>query len=228
MKRMLPKGNAGSAGARHAAVLGLVVAIHATALSMAWGSITYRWAKNLEIEASHFKAFHHHDWSSPASRSAAHILIVDKTSGNTVQRVISPALMHLDFTDDERFLVGLSTLTYENSGQLIVIRLEDGVAGSRQIRCDAEDLPEAIFGCHIGFKGWIYWYDEAHPAAKVVEYGGRYLAVRVKPVKPLPCGIRKDHWTPEQWAEFRCDDPPEFIEIPLELEVAGNHAAPHE
>lgn len=181
--------------------------------STADANVLYQGSADLSASGGTIRAVHHHDWSTPATRKASVLRILDAASGREITSVSSPALTYLWVSPDGAYVVGLSTETHENPYQVLVLRMRDMAIARKAIWCTEAAALGDMYGCSTSAEGQVFWFNTKQPIIAIVD-GATSVVVRVKPAQHLMCEYaRALGLTPDQQAQYRCDNPPAFIEV---------------
>lgn len=119
----------------------------------------YNRVVDLQVESENLIVIHHHDWSDKTWRARygmmsshqdpfrsdntwAYILCIDRNTGDTLFRRPSPALTALRISEDEQYIVGISSIMLDNPFQMMVVSRSGRLVLKRHIAPEEARLTE--------------------------------------------------------------------------------------
>jgi hypothetical protein len=162
---------------RYGTALALLLAggpVHAD--GFAYGDVV-----DLRAEGATLIAEHHHDWV----KLSAFLRLLDRASGRELLRRESPALSTVWLTPDERYVVGLSQVKYDNPYQLFILGRDGRFVHQEAIHCSDPRL--AGLPCGESVSNFVFWYDKADPALDLQEEKGQPSALSFNTARDTYC-----------------------------------------
>lgn len=117
---------------------------------------------SFEVETENLRIIHYHNWSDSTRESRfkmistdqnpftpennyAYVMAIDKKSNDTLFKSPSPALTHIEVSDDEQYIISITNIMLWNPFQLVAYNLKGDVVYKRHITSIEAKLDSADF-----------------------------------------------------------------------------------
>ena len=124
--------------------------------------IGYNGIVDIETESENYIVKHHHDWSLSTSDSRylmmstdqnpfrpendfAYVICIEKSSGDTIFKLPSPALTTIYISDNEKYIAGISNIMLSNPYQMAICTIEGKLLFARHIASEEAKLTKEQF-----------------------------------------------------------------------------------
>jgi len=161
-------------------VLCIFLGISCYSIDNVYAIAPYGKAKTIFVKNSNLSVIHSHDWQNGLRESSL------KIQRHKQKKIVlaSPPLRSVVITNDAKYIIGLSEVTFDNLYQLVVWSANGKILNKTKISCLDSKFSNLL--CYETSDGNIYWYDVENPIKNVVKRD-EFLDIELRETKPPYC-----------------------------------------